>query len=63
MGDHDMVCSKADKLARHNYVCGALIRLADLVDLPARRATVVDMRANRADCRLINDIKLIIVRP
>eukprot|EP01052_Picozoa_sp_SAG31_P064107 SAG31_NODE_22982_length_513_cov_131.439614_1_plen_26_part_01 len=26
-----MACPKADKLARHNYVCGALIRLADLV--------------------------------
>eukprot|EP01052_Picozoa_sp_SAG31_P024061 SAG31_NODE_2023_length_6645_cov_15.211121_1_plen_314_part_10 len=48
-GDHDMACPKADKLARHNFVCGALIRLADLVDLPARRATVVDMRADRAD--------------
>ena len=41
-GDHDLVCRKADKLTRHNYVGAALVRLARLVGLSARQANVIE---------------------
>ena len=43
-GEHDLCCKSHDTLTRHNLVCGALRRVARLVGLSARLASVLDMR-------------------
>lgn len=44
LGDHDMVCRFHDKLTRHNFVGNAIMRIASLLGISARRSNVIDMR-------------------
>eukprot|EP01052_Picozoa_sp_SAG31_P048201 SAG31_NODE_9983_length_1201_cov_1.162432_1_plen_87_part_00 len=48
-GKKNLVCTRHDKLLRHNLVGGALLKVAESCRLATRRANVVDMRRRLPD--------------